>query len=139
MSAKDRFHDVVKKALQKEGWQITHDPLSLQVDGIIDMYIDLGAEKIIAAEKEGEKIAVEIKSFLGASTLSEFHTAPGQYINYPYALSAQQPERILYLAVPKITFNIFFQRPFIQSVIHGNQVNLLIFDVEKEEIFQWQT
>lgn len=138
MSAKDRFHDVVKRALQKDGWQITHDPLSLQVDGMIDMFIDLGADKIIAAQKEGQKIAVEIKSFLGASTLTEFHTALGQYINYRYALSRLEPERVLYLAVPQVTYKIFFQRPFIQSVIQGTQVSLLVFDVEKEEIVQWQ-
>lgn len=137
MSAKDRFHDVVKRALQKENWQITHDPLSLQVDEIMLMYIDLGAEKIIAAEKKGQKIAVEIKSFLGTSTLSQFHTALGQYINYRYALQKKQSERVLYLAVPKNTYNIFFQRPFIQSVIQNTHVNLLVFDVEKEEIIQW--
>ncbi|MEC4986978.1 MAG: XisH family protein [Oscillatoria sp. PMC 1068.18] len=138
MSAKDRFHEIFKRALQKEGWQITHDPLWIQVDGIIDMYIDLGAEKIIAAEREGQKIAVEIKSFLSPSTLSEFHTALGQYINYRYALSKRQSERVLYLAVPQNIYNIFFQRSFIQSVIQDNQVKLLIFDVEKEEIIRCQ-
>ncbi|MBW3586434.1 MAG: XisH family protein, partial [Cyanobacteria bacterium 0813] len=39
MSAKDKFHDVVKIALQKEGWQITDDPLSFSVGGV-DMLID---------------------------------------------------------------------------------------------------
>ncbi len=29
MSAKDAFHEVVKTALQKDGWQITHDPYNL--------------------------------------------------------------------------------------------------------------
>lgn len=43
MSAKDKFHDVVKIALQKDGWQITDDPLSISVGGV-DMLIDLGAE-----------------------------------------------------------------------------------------------
>lgn len=27
MSAKDIFHEAVKRGLQKEGWVITHDPL----------------------------------------------------------------------------------------------------------------
>jgi XisH protein len=27
MSAKDIFHDVVKEALQREQWIVTHDPL----------------------------------------------------------------------------------------------------------------
>lgn len=63
MSAKDAFHTVVKTALEKEGWLITHDPYAFQA-GTLELYIDLGAEKIIAAEKQGQKIAVEIKSFL---------------------------------------------------------------------------
>ena len=32
MSAKDRFHDLVKVALIQEGWTITHDPLYLDFD-----------------------------------------------------------------------------------------------------------
>lgn len=137
MSAKDLFHNVVKTALQKDNWQITHDPLHLKVEGNIDMYVDLGADKIIAAEKDLQKIAVEIKSFLGTSTISEFHTAIGQYINYRYALEKLESERVLYLAVPLNTYKIFFQRSFIQSVIHKSQINLLIYDVEKEEITEW--
>ena len=50
MSAKDIFHNAVKNALQKEKWVITNDPLSLNIGGV-EMYIDLGAEKLIAAEK----------------------------------------------------------------------------------------
>ena len=60
----------------------------------------MGAEKIIAAEKGEDKIAVEIKSFIGASNISEFHTAVGQFINYRVALEKEQPERTLHLAVP---------------------------------------
>ena len=70
MSAKDKFHDVVKTALQKDGWVITDDPLRVPIDRITNMYIDLAAEKLIVADREGDKIAVEVKSFLGASNLS---------------------------------------------------------------------
>ena len=66
MTAKDIFHDAVKHALEKDGWKITHDPLFLSFGGV-DMYIDLGAERILAAERDDEKIAVEIKSFIGPS------------------------------------------------------------------------
>jgi hypothetical protein len=96
MAAKDIFHDVVKIALQKDGWTITDDPLHIRLGGVIDMYIDLGAEKVIAAEKAGRKIAVEIKSFLGPSTLTEFHLALGQFMNYRYAIEDTEPDRVLY-------------------------------------------
>ena len=139
MSAKERFHEVVKTALQKDGWRISHDPLTVRIEGIADMYIDLGAQKLIAAEQNGQKIAVEVKSFIGTSTISEFHTALGQFINYRYALEVQEPDRVLYLAAPLNAYNDFFTKSFIQSVIQRSQVNLLIYDVEVEEIVKWQT
>ena len=137
MSAKDIFHEVVKKALQKDGWQITHDPLSISVGGV-NVSIDLAAEKLIAAEREGEKIAVEVKSFLQkSSAISEFHTALGQFINYRGALRRRQPERVLYLAVPLTTYKTFFQLDFPQDMIEENQVKMIIYDVEQEVIFKW--
>ena len=137
MSAKDVFHEVVKKALQKDGWQITHDPLSISVGGV-NVSIDLAAEKLIAAEREGEKIAVEVKSFLQkSSAISEFHTALGQFINYRGALRRRQPERVLYLAVPVTTYKTFFQLDFPQDMIEENQVKMIIYDVEQEVIFKW--
>ena len=72
MPAKDVFHDAVRIGLEKEGWVITDDPLRIEV-GDVEMYIDLGAEQVLAAEREGEKIAVEIKSFIGTSNISSSH------------------------------------------------------------------
>jgi XisH protein len=97
MSAKDKFHDAVKKALQKDGWVITDDPLYISLERITGMYIDLAAEKLVVAEKDSKKIAVEVKSFLNPSTMSDFHTAIGQFTNYRYALEDSEPERILYV------------------------------------------
>ncbi|MCY7329885.1 MAG: XisH family protein [Saprospiraceae bacterium] len=55
--ARDKFHQEVRNALENEGWEITNDPLYLKV-GQIPIHIDLGAEKLIGAERGGEKIAV---------------------------------------------------------------------------------
>lgn len=77
MAAKDIFHDLVKQALQNEGWSVTHDPFKIML-GRRRGYIDLGAEReIIAAQKGNEKIAVEIKSFIGHSDLNDFEDALG--------------------------------------------------------------
>jgi XisH protein len=138
VGAKDRFHDVVKIALEKEGWNITHDPLTLRVDAVTDLHIDLGAEMLIAAEREGEKIAVEIKSFLGQSAINDFHAAIGQFINYRYALEDLEPTRKLYLAISLTTYEVVFIRRFIQSVVERAEVSLIIYDTEKEVIVKWQ-
>jgi len=62
MPSKDLFHDTVKTALEKDGWTVTDEHLFIQVEDI-DFYIDLTAERILAAEKTGQKIAVEVKLF----------------------------------------------------------------------------
>jgi hypothetical protein len=137
MPAKDIFHDAVKKGLEKESWVITNDPLRIEVGGV-EMYIDLGAEQILAAQRDSEKIAVEIKSFIGASSISEFHTAIGQFFNYRVALEEQEPERILYLAIPLGVYHSFFELRFIQTVIERFQVKLLIYDQIQEVIVEWK-
>lgn len=57
MPAKDIFHNTVRLALEKDSWVITDAPLHLKVGGT-EMYIDLTAERLIAAQKDGQKIAV---------------------------------------------------------------------------------
>lgn len=137
MPVKDIFHDAVKSALQKEGWIITDDPLYIRFGGV-DMYVDLGAEKVLAAEKDGQKIAVEVKSFIGASLLSEFHTAVDQFMNYRMALAKQDADRVLYLAVPKDTYKEFFTLEFGQNAIQHYKLKLIVYDVESEVIVKWQ-
>jgi hypothetical protein len=137
MPAKDIFHNTVKIGLEKEGWKITSDPLYLDFGGV-EIYIDLAAEKLIAAEREGKKIAVEIKSFIGSSAISEFHKALGQFINYRTALSQKEPERIMYLAVPNITYETFFKLELIQLVIKTQNIKLIVYNPNKEEIEQWK-
>jgi hypothetical protein len=135
--AKDVFHQQVKNALIKDGWNITHDPLTIRISEAVKLQIDLAAENAIAAERDSEKIAVEIKSFVGDSDISAFHTALGQYLNYCQALEEQEPDRFVYLAIPLETYQDFFQLPFIQRALRRYQVKLIIYDPKLEEIKQW--
>ena len=64
-----------------------------------DLFVDLGAERLLAADKEGRKIAVEVKSFLGASDVADLEEALGQYILYREILEETEPDRLIYLAV----------------------------------------
>ncbi|WP_413201355.1 XisH family protein [Nostoc piscinale] len=134
--AKDRFHYIVRNALEKDGWKITADPYEINVDDV-DFEIDLAAEQLLAAEQEGRKIAVEIKSFLSPSNVSDFHTALGQFLNYRDALDKIEPERQLYLAVRLPIYKSFFQRRFIAVSVKKYQLRLIIYDVQAEVISQW--
>ena len=101
MPAKDRYHNAVKQALIKDGWTITHDPYTPTV-GQKDVFVDLGAERPIAAEKGGEKIAVEVKSFVSPSDIRDLENTAGQYAFYRSLLARYEPERHLFLAVPHV-------------------------------------
>ena len=83
-------------------------------------------------------MSIEIKSFLGASEVTEFHLALGQILNYRLALKQEQPERILYLAIPQDTYEDFFSRQFIQDSVAEYQIKLLIFDSIKQGIILWK-
>jgi hypothetical protein len=69
MPAKDLFHNTVKNALIKDGWTITHDPLTLDLRDR-QLHIALGAEKLLDAQKDNQQIAVEIKSFVAPSNVA---------------------------------------------------------------------
>lgn len=136
MPAKDLYHDTVKTALIKDGWTITDDPLRIEVGGR-SVFIDLGAEKLLAAEKHGRKIAVEIKSFLAPSPVNELEKALGQYELYSLVLEDEDPDRQLYLAISSSIFNSFFSEEIGQKVLRKKQLRVIVFDSNTQEILQW--
>lgn len=136
MSAKDLFHEAVRRGLEKDQWHISNDPLELEWEEV-KVKIDLAAERLIAAERGEEKIAVEIKSFISPSPISDFHTALGQFLNYKIMLDAKDPERQLYLAVPVEIYETFFQSRFAQTAIERHQLKLIVYNPILEEIVQW--
>lgn len=137
MSAKDLYHETVKIALLKEGWIITDDPLQLKI-GTRNAAIDLGAQKLIAAERGATKIAVEIKSFIGASFMSDLEKAWGQFFLYAKALKKREPERYLYLAVRQDTAEILFREEVGELLRSEPGFRLLVFNETTQEIVQWQ-
>ncbi len=136
MPARDIFHQVARNAVVKAGWTITHDPLHVDFGGF-DFFIDLGAETLIGATKDGRKIAIEVKSFAGASSLSEFHTAVGQFVNYRLVLNQVEPDRMLFLAVSEFAWTNFFATSFGELAVKVHQLRLIVFDEELEVITQW--
>ena len=138
MPALDIYPNAAKQALIKDGWTITHDPLHLRW-GRKDMYVDLGAKRLIIAEREEQKIAVEVKSFLGVSEMQAFRDAVGQFAIYRAVLRRTYPDFILYLAIRDVVYSSFFEEPIGQILIEDENLKLVVFDAEKEEILQWKS
>jgi XisH protein len=137
MPAKDLYHDTVRTALIKDGWTITDDPLILKI-GRRSTFVDLGAEKLIAAERDCQKIAVEIKSFLSPSQINDLENAWGQFFMYARALQRKDPDRRLYLAVSRNTFDTLFQEEAGQLLLEEPDFRIIVFDSTNEEIIQWK-
>jgi len=136
MPAKDIYHNEVKNALLKDGWTITADPYFIKYEDA-ELYADLAAEKPIAAQRQGQKIVVEIKSFVGRSLMYDFHGALGQYMVYRNLIQLTDPEYKLYLAIDDLVYKNFFQRKSIQLITNENKLLLMVVEMEKEEILQW--
>ncbi len=132
----DIYHETVKSALKKDGWRITNDPFVLQI-GKKRLFADLGAERLISAEKGLKKVVVEIKSFVGLSDVQDLEQALGQYVLYRQILDQMEPDRSLYLAITTKTFKNVFEVEIGQLLLANQIVRLIVFDPESEVITQW--
>lgn len=137
MPAKDIHHDTVKTALLKDSWTITDDPLILKI-GTRNAFIDLGAEKLIAAERGATKIAVEVKTFISPSPINDLEKAWGQFFLYSRILKKREPSRQIYLAVERNVFETVFKEEAGQILLEEPGFRLVVFDVNSEEIIQWK-
>ncbi|NJL66237.1 MAG: XisH protein [Microcoleus sp. SM1_3_4] len=106
MSAKDIYHAAVKSALIKDNWTISSNPYLIQCEDI-DLAADIADARPIAAEREGQKIVVEIECFVGRALMLDFHQAVGRYKLYQMLLEKTAPEYELYLAIDDIIYENF--------------------------------
>ena len=135
--ARDIYHNAVRIALQKDGWKITHDPLRVETDGF-NLLIDLGAtRRLVGAYRNGEKIAVEIKSFASPSGISQFHTALGQFLNYRDVLGDEEPDRKLHLAIPADAYLTTFKIPFVARAVQKYDLAIVVYHPIQEVILSW--
>ena len=136
MPQQDAYHNSVRNALEKDGWTVTHDPFTIRLEDV-KFYVDLAAEKTVETDGETRKVAIEVKVFGGLSFLNEFEKAVGQYLIYRQFLDELFPERILFLAVSTNVFEESFALPSIQAVVSKQEMKLLVFNPELEEITKW--
>ena len=136
MAARDYYHEHVKTALTRDGWTITDDPFTMKWLGTT-LYVDLGAERLIAAEKGAEKIAVEIKSFVGASRIEDLRDALGQFLIYRASLKIYEPDRRLFLAIHFDVYDNTFGLPEGEALRLDEKINLIVFDVDNKEVVKW--
>lgn len=137
MPAKDLYHDIVVEALEAEGWMITHDPLFLAYGGR-SLYVDLGAEgETLAAEKNGARLAIEIKSFISPSPVDDLQEALGAYVMYRAILEETDPDQTLFLAVPVRAWEGIFSERLGQLILEKENLRLIVYDIKTRRIVKW--
>lgn len=134
--ARDKFHGLVRTLLEADGWTITDDPYILKF-GTRNYEIDMGAERLLAAERGPEKILVEVKSFLSLSIVYQMHEAVGQYGNYRRLLRLKNDSKTLILALPTDAFDALFLDELGQLTIQEEDMKFLVFDPNTKSITQW--
>ncbi|WNZ22775.1 fatty-acid synthase [Leptolyngbya sp. NK1-12] len=132
----DIIHNAVKNALIKDGWLITDDPYVIRYQRTV-LYADLGAERPIAVERNGQKLVVEVKSFIGTSKIKDLKEVLGQYDIYRYLIEETAPDRKLYIAVSKVAYNTFLTQDVTQFILNKHQLPIIVVDIETEEVLQW--
>ncbi len=145
MPQKDAIHNTVKQALTDAGWEITEDPYVISY-GERFLFVDLGATEpntaegqFIGAQRQGKRIAVEIKEFRSESAMLDLEQALGQYVLYSLLLGKVDPEREIYLAVTDTVYDDLFNEPVGELVVNELPMRLLVINTDKAEVRQWIT
>lgn len=134
--AKDIIHEPVKAAIEKAGWRITNDQYTVQF-AEFTMYADLAAERVIAAQRGNDKIAVEIKSFVKRSPVQDIRDALGQYMMYRAYLTKIEPDRKLYMATSARAYRDVFSLKAVQFLVQQFAIAMIVVDIEKQEVTLW--
>ena len=136
MPAHDLYHDVVRDALRKDGWRITHTALQLKARA------ESGAEELwegpwLIADKDERKVAIAVNSFVGRSNLADITQTWRQLGLSRPQLHAMDSDRVVYLAVRQATYSACFAGAEGELVLHKEHMRLIVFDPRAEVSVQW--
>lgn len=132
MPAKDRYHDTVKRALIKDGWNIIEEQVKPNC-GARRLWIDL-----LAGKSDRNLVLIEVKGFESSpSAVEELANAVGQYIIYQAALAARNQVVPLFLAIPNVAFFGILSEVLGQQVRQHTGIHLLVFDPIEEKVIEW--
>ncbi|MCC6617252.1 MAG: hypothetical protein IT320_27505 [Anaerolineae bacterium] len=131
MPARDKYHDTVVAALERDGWTISGQQVTF-ITSERQIVIDIAASRV-----SGENIIlVEVKGF-ERSPVEELAIAMGKLAIYRYVLSELELSFPVWLAVPEAAFQGIFSQRIGKRMCEQFAVSLLVFSPERKEIIQW--
>ena len=133
MPAKDRYHDVVVRALRRAGWTILAEQVALTMP-TRRVWIDIRASNSAGAVA----ILVEVKGFEHLSSpVAYLSDAIGQCLLYQAILEYAQISNPLYLAVPASAMSGILGEEIGQRAVQRAQVGSILFDPVLAAIIGW--
>jgi hypothetical protein len=136
MPAQDLYHDVVRDALRKDGWRITHTALQLKT-GAESSAGELWKGPWLIADKDERKVAVAVNSFVGRSNPTDIIQMWGQLALSRPRLHAMDSDRVVYLAIRQATYSACFAEAEGELLLEKEHMQLIVFDPRAEAIVQW--
>ncbi len=133
MPAKDRYHDAVVRALVKNGWTITTEQMLVR---FVErrLWIDIQAAKA----SEQLVIVVEVKGFESMpSPVDYLADAVGKYVIYLCALDYARLDARLYMVVPIVAYEGILNEAIGRRAIRKANIDIMVFDPEREEVIRW--
>jgi hypothetical protein len=131
MPAKDKFHNVVLRALQKDGWKVIKEQAMLYVESRV-LKVDLHLQN-----QEQTEILVEVKSFDSGSPVIDITDSVGKYVVYHAILEDNEDNRPLYLAIPKTAYEGIFSERLGDLLQSRHKLKIAVYDVVTETIVLW--
>ena len=121
----------MRRALEKAGWRIVSESQTITFNDRT-LYLD------IIAEKDGKRIAVEVKG-ASFSSMTQLERALGQFVIYRHVLNRDFADIELFIAAPAGEVRKVFDaaQKDGENLRDSLDLNLIAFDTQKEEITQW--
>ena len=80
---------------------------------------------------------VEAKSFISGSLTRDLALAVGQSLIYRALLEKSEPDREVWLALPREVYDDYFCREAVQWIVARYDLKILTINVSNEEVDQW--
>ena len=136
MPTQDLYHDVVRDALRKDGWRITHT--ALQLKAVAESSTgELWEGPWLVADKDERKVAVAVNSFVGRSSPADIIQTWRQLALSRPRLHAMDSDRVVYLAIRQATYSACFGETEGDLLLDKEHMQLIVFDPGSEVIVQW--
>ena len=136
MSTLDLYHDVVRDALRKDGWRITHTALQLKARAEARTG-ELWEGPWLIADKDERKVAVAVSSLVGRSNPADIKQTWRQLALSRPRLHAMDSDRVVYLAIRQATYRACFGGIDGDLLLEKEHMQLMVFDPRAEVIVQW--